>query len=50
MKNLEIFQNEFKEVFPELFFIIATIIILMYGTLYSTSAIKKYPILTKTIG
>jgi NADH-quinone oxidoreductase subunit N len=50
MQNLEIFQNEFKEVFPELFFIIATLVLLMYGTLYSTSAIKKYPILTKTIG
>lgn len=47
---MNIFQNEIKEVFPELFLIIGIIMVWTHGTLYSASIKHKFPILTKTIG
>ncbi len=45
-----IFQNHFKIILPEFFFICAILIILVYGTVYNASAYFKYPILTYCIG
>lgn len=40
-----LFENDFKAVFPELFLVLASIILLMYGVVGSTSAKKRYPLL-----
>jgi len=48
--TIDIFQNHFKAVFPELFFVTAIIIILVYGVMYNPSAVHRFPILTKVIG
>ncbi len=50
MTYFDIFQNNFKFILPELFFVSAILIILIYGTLYNASAYYKYPILTHSIG
>ena len=50
MTYIDIFQNNFKIILPEFFFISAILIILVYGTLYNSSAYYKYPILTYSIG
>jgi proton-translocating NADH-quinone oxidoreductase chain N len=50
MTYFDIFQNNFKYILPELFFVSAILIILIYGTLYNASAYYKYPILTHSIG
>jgi hypothetical protein len=47
MNTFDIFQNHFKAIFPELFFIIAIFIILIYGTVYNSSAYYKFPILMR---
>jgi proton-translocating NADH-quinone oxidoreductase chain N len=38
-------QFYFKAIFPELFLVLATIFLLLYGVIYSTSSEKKYPLL-----
>ncbi len=48
--DYNIFENHFKTIFPELFFIIAITIILLYGVIYSPMKEYNFPILTKTIG
>ena len=48
--SFDIFQNHFKIILPEFFFVCAILIILIYGTLYNASAYYKYPILTYIIG
>ena len=40
-----LFENDFKAVFPELFLVLASIILLMYGVIGSTSVEKRYPLL-----
>lgn len=50
MNSFDIFQNHFKIIIPEFFFVSAIFIILVYGTLYNASAYYKYPILTNIIG
>ena len=40
-----LFENDLKAVFPELFLVIASISILLYGAIGSTSAKKGYPLL-----
>ena len=40
-----LFENDFKAIFPELFLVLASIILLMYGVIGSTSAKKRYPLL-----
>ncbi len=40
-----LFENDFKAVFPELFLVLASIILLVYGVVGSTSAKKGYPLL-----
>lgn len=40
-----LFENDFTSIFPELFLVIATIVLLMYGVIYTTSQFKNYPIL-----
>lgn len=50
MTYFDIFQNNFKFILPELFFVSAILIILVYGTLYNASAYYKYPILTRSVG
>lgn len=37
-----LFENDFKAIFPELFLVLATIFLLLYGVIYSTSSGKKY--------
>ena len=40
-----LFENDFIAIFPELFLVITTIILLVYGVIYTTSKEKKYPLL-----
>ena len=40
-----LFENDFKAVLPELFLVFASIILLIYGVIGSTSARKGYPLL-----
>lgn len=47
MHTFDIFQNHFKAIFPELFFIIAIFIILVYGTIFGSSMRHKFPILMR---
>lgn len=44
-----LFENDFKAAFPELFLVVATITLLLFGVIYSTSQEKKYPILLTTM-
>ena len=39
-----LFENDFKAIFPELFLVLATIFLLLYGVIYSTSSETKYQI------
>ncbi len=50
MNYIDIFQNQFKLIIPEIFFINTILIILIYGVLYNASIYYKYPILTYSIG
>jgi proton-translocating NADH-quinone oxidoreductase chain N len=50
MEHFDIFQNHFKTLIPELFFISSTFVLLLYGVIYNPSAYYKFPILTKPIG
>ena len=50
MNHIDIFQNNFKAIFPELFFVTAITIILLYAVVYSPSANHKYPIMTTIVG
>ena len=36
-----LFENDFKAIFPELFLVLATIFLLLYGVIYSTSSETK---------
>lgn len=44
-----LFENDFIPVLPELFLVIATTILLIYGVIYTTSKSKNYPILHTNI-
>jgi hypothetical protein len=48
--DYDIFQNNFKIIIPELFFVIGITLILLYGVIYSPMKEYKFPILTQTIG
>jgi hypothetical protein len=50
MNHIDIFQNNFKAIFPELFFVTAVTMILLYAVIYSPSKNFKYPIMTTTVG
>ena len=45
MNFISLFTNDFKAIFPELFLVNATIILLVYGVVVSTSKRLNYPIL-----
>lgn len=45
MNFISLFANDFQAVFPELFLVTATIVLLVYGVLLSTSNRYDYPIL-----
>ena len=44
-----LFENDLKALLPELFLILVTIFLLIYGVIYSTSKQKKYPLLLANI-
>ena len=44
-----LFENDFIIVLPEIFLVIATIVLLVYGVVYTTSKQKNYPILHTNI-
>ncbi len=44
-----LFENDFKAILPELFLIIASILLLIYGVVLSTCKEKKYPLLLNNI-
>lgn len=46
---LKIFENELSFLFPELYASLATMLLLVYGVIYSTSSSKNYPILSRNI-
>ncbi len=50
MNHIDIFQNHFKTVFPELFFLLGITIILIYGVIYSPLKEYKYPVLIRSVG
>lgn len=46
---VSLFENDFKSILPEFFLIVITIILLIYGVIYSTSKKNNYPsLLTPT--
>nr|AGH24446.1 NADH dehydrogenase subunit 2 [Reclinomonas americana ATCC 50284] len=50
MNFLTFFENDIKVLFPELFLTISILALLVYGVMYSTSALHNYPIMIKTTG
>jgi len=46
---MNLFQNDFLIAFPELFMITATTILLIYGVIFSTSKVHKYPMLVRNV-
>jgi proton-translocating NADH-quinone oxidoreductase chain N len=50
MDFLTFFDNDFKILMPELYLFFATLILLSYGVLYSTSKILNYPIIQLNMG
>nr|AGH24312.1 NADH dehydrogenase subunit 2 [Reclinomonas americana ATCC 50633] len=50
MNFLTFFENDIKVLFPELFLTISILALLVYGVMYSTSALYNYPIMIKTTG
>jgi proton-translocating NADH-quinone oxidoreductase chain N len=44
-----LFENDLKMVFPELFLVLACLILLIYGVIYSTSKHNNYPMLLGNI-
>jgi hypothetical protein len=50
MNQIDIFQNHFKALFPEIFFLVAITIILLYNVIYNPSAHHRYPILINLTG
>ena len=47
--NSLIFENDIKGVFPELFLVIVTLLLLMYGVVLTTSKTDKYPLLVSNV-
>nr|BBH42910.1 NADH dehydrogenase subunit 2 [Marophrys sp. SRT127] len=50
MNQIDIFQNHFKAFFPEIFFVVAIMCILLYAVIYNPSARHRYPILINLTG
>ena len=50
MTHIDIFQNHFKAVLPELFFVTAITVILIYAVAYNPSAKYRFPIMTNSVG
>ena len=46
---IHLFENDFYALFPELFLTCTTMLLLMFGVVWSTSKAEGYPILTHTI-
>lgn len=44
-----LFENDFKAIFPELFLVLACILLLLYGVILSTSKENNYPLLLNNI-
>jgi len=47
---IDLFQNDFLIIFPEMFFVTVTTFLLMYGVVFSTSKAHNYPILIQNVG
>jgi NADH:ubiquinone oxidoreductase subunit 2 (subunit N) len=50
MNFIDLFENNFKVVLPEIYLILALHFILMYGVVFSTSLTYNLPIVTRGIG
>ena len=50
MDFLTFFDNDFKILMPELYLFTATLILLSYGVIYSTSRMLDYPIIQLNVG
>ena len=46
---IHLFENDFYALFPELFLTCTTMLLLMFGVVWSTSKAQGYPILTHTV-
>ena len=44
-----LFENDFKAIFPELFIVLASLLLLMYGVVWTTSSSKGYPLLLRNV-
>jgi NADH:ubiquinone oxidoreductase subunit 2 (subunit N) len=47
--QLFLFENDFKAIFPELFLILSSLFLLLYGVVWTTSASHGYPLLLKNV-
>ena len=44
-----LFENDFKAIFPELFLVLASLLLLLYGVVWATSPSKGYPLLLRNL-
>lgn len=44
-----LFENDFKAVFPELFLVLASLFLLIYGVVWTTSSSTGYPLLLRNV-
>ena len=44
-----LFENDFKAVLPELFLVLASLLLLLYGVVWTTSPSKGYPLLLRNL-
>jgi NADH:ubiquinone oxidoreductase subunit 2 (subunit N) len=44
-----LFENDFKAVLPELFLVLSSLLLLLYGVIWSTSAKNGYPLLLRNV-
>ena len=49
MNFIDLFENNFKVVLPEIYLITALLFLLMYGVVFSTSLTYNLPIITRGI-
>lgn len=49
MQFINLFENDFYALFPELFLTCAALLLLVFGVIWSTSKASGYPILVHTV-
>ena len=49
MTFLQLFENQFSTVFPEIFMVVSVNLLLIYGVFFSTSSARSLPIITRVM-